>query len=202
MGLGAAPSHPISAPDSWPLLSLPGLTRQSMRSSSTRRLALSPSPGRPIMDARVRPGHDTECGAPSEWSRFEFQTAKRHRPYFLRRQVRRPSLSSPSNVRGWSAKRRTSLPSCRALASENAGASRRSIAAISVPGAVASGRGPRRLLAHPIRRAFARLRPRRVQPTEGQPHVVGADGCPGPPGRMRARHPRGRRISSRPHDAS
>jgi len=87
---------------------------------------------------------------------------------------------SPRLARGWSAKRRYLLQFCRAPLARNAGASRRSIVAISVPGAVASGRGrgPR---GPPIRQAFARLRPRRVQPTEGQSPVVGTDGDPGPP---------------------
>ncbi len=66
---------------------------------------------------------------------------KRHRPYSWRRRVRRgpcpvcgafffPLRPSP---REWSAERRTSLPSCRTLVPEGAGASRRSTAAISDP---------------------------------------------------------------------
>jgi hypothetical protein len=73
--------------------------------------------------------------------RFKFQTAKRHRPYSLRPRVGRlpPRLRGDKafpphkKPRGWSTERRTSLQSCRTFVSEGAGASRRSIAAISVP---------------------------------------------------------------------
>jgi hypothetical protein len=52
----------------------------------------------------------------------------------------------------------------------------------SVPGAVASGRDKRGSPgAFLIRRASARLRSRRVQPIQGQPVVMPADGWPGPP---------------------
>ena len=50
-----------------------------------------------------------------------------------------------------------------------------------------------------IPEAFASVHPARVQPTEGRPHVVGADGDPGPPGDALARHIRGRR---RPRSAN
>jgi hypothetical protein len=62
-------------------------------------------------------------------------------------------------------------------------------AAISVPGAVASGREPGRLSASPIRQAFARLRPRRVQPSKAVPHS--RDG-------RRPRASRGRGYEPRP----
>jgi hypothetical protein len=74
------------------------------------------------------------------------------------------SFSPSHNPRGWSTEWRTSLPSCRVPVAKNAGASRRSMAAISVPGTVLPDKGPGGLAAPPIRAASAALRPRRVQP--------------------------------------
>jgi hypothetical protein len=52
------------------------------------------------------------------------------------------------------------------------------------------------LFALPSRAAFAAPRPCPSSHSR-QPHVVGADGYPGRPGRMLARHPRGRRTPLR-----
>ena len=57
----------------------------------------------------------------------------------------------------------------------------------------ASGDG-REAFASPIRQAFARLHPARVQPFKGQSFLVRTDGDPGPPGLMRAKHERRRRL--------
>ncbi len=95
---------------------------------------------------------------------------KRHRPYSLRPRVGRLLFLRPGTMpRGRSAEWRTGLWSCRVLVAKNAGASRRSVAAISVPGTVASGRRPGRLLAQPDPAGFRRLRPHRVQPLKAAP---------------------------------
>jgi hypothetical protein len=96
--------------------------------------------------------------------------------------------------RGWSAEWRTG--SFRLAASSFEGCGRLSALhrSFSVPGTVASGRRPGRLLAHPIRQAFARLRPHRVQPTEGQSLIVETDGDPRPPGSEVTSLARGRRT--------
>ena len=57
------------------------------------------------------------------------------------------------------------------------------------------------LFALPSRAAFAAPRPCPSSHSR-QPHVVGADGYPGPPGRMLAKHPRGRRTRLHHIDAS
>ena len=115
----------------------------------------------------------------------------RQRPYSWRRRVRRSPrpafaglLLAPRIKRGDGAPSGASLfnPRLTACAPLAKGARRSALhRGFSVPGAVTSGRGPGRLSANPIRAAFAALRPRRVQPTEGQSPVVGTDGDPGPP---------------------
>ena len=122
-------------------LSLPGLTRQSMRPCDIGKLTYVFYSRRLIMDARVEPGHDTECGASSECVRFKYQTANAPPPvFFMRRRVRRlpPRLGGavlfPLERRGDGAPSGAPVfPSCRAPVARNAGASRRSMAAISVP---------------------------------------------------------------------
>jgi hypothetical protein len=85
-----------------------------------------------------------------------------------------------------------------------AGACRRSIAAIFVPGAVTSGRGPGRLSANPIRAAFAALRLRRVQPLKAAP--PSGSGRRPRASRVRGYEPRARAphqpaVSRRPFEA-
>ena len=84
--------------------------------------------------------------------------------------------------RGWSAVRRCRYPSCRTLLRKvraplgappgQACAVRAYLPAISVPGAVTSGRGrgPSRA---PDPAGFPRLRPRRVQPVKAAPRIRG-----------------------------
>jgi hypothetical protein len=98
--------------------------------------------------------------------------------------------------------RRAAQPSVQRLAASaclaiGTLATRRSIAAISVPGAVTSGRG-RGPPGPPIRAAFAALRPRRVQPTEERSPIVGTDGDPRPPGSGVTSPARRRRSLPRP----
>ena len=104
----------------------------------------------------------------------------------------------PRKARG--TERRAALPLVHALRRgrvwRDAHAPRRSIAAaLRARGRSFRGRTGSHRLA-PIPQAFARVRPARVQPTKGRPHLVGADGCPWRPGIVRARHGRGRRARS------
>ena len=119
----------------------------------------------------------------------------------------RPSSSPPSRVqaflpsnksRGRSAERRIlQHPRLPARAPVATGARRSALhRGFSVPGAVASGRG-REGSPSLIRAAFAALRPRRVQPTEGRSPVVGTDGDPGPPECEVTSLARGRRTNRR-----
>jgi len=104
--------------------------------------------------------------------RIGFQTAKRHRPYSLRRRVRRLPLPSPStNAEGMERREahpfNSRLAACASLAKDARPAALHR--GFSVPGAAlpgADGRAP----PSPIRAAFAALHPRRVQPSKAVPH--------------------------------
>jgi hypothetical protein len=97
----------------------------------------------PGMTRKVSPAN---CRAPPDrhFDTLVAQQGTHRRPYSLRPRVGRPSFSLPrpggpgestpdKMSRGWRTERRTSLPSCRVPVAENAGASRRAMAAISVP---------------------------------------------------------------------
>ena len=133
----------------------------------------------------------------------------RHRPYSLRRRVRR-RLDFPSrqggrgesppqkSARGWSAGwRYRSLPPDgrqRALRSARSppGAPR-----AAVLGTLGRSSGRRRgpPIGAPIRSGSRRpSSPPRAAPKRGQPVFVPARGCAGPPGSVRAKHARGRRA--------
>src|SRR5664280_3929590 len=100
--------------------------------------------------------------------RIGFQTAKCHRPYSLRRRVRRLPLPSPStNAEGMERRKahpfNSRLAACASLAKDARPAALHR--GFSVPGAVTSERGWEGSPS-PIRAAFAALRPRRVQPSK------------------------------------
>ena len=135
-------------------------------------------------------------------------------PVFFAAPGRPSSFLRPGKMpREWSAERRTSLSvAASSVARMRAplGAPPRQACAVwaylcgvlEVPGTVASGRGPGRLLARPDPAGF---RPPSSAPRpahEGQPLVVGADGDPGPPGcgvtsPARGRHTNRRRCRRR-----
>ena len=98
-------------------------------------------------------------------------------------------LPPSRKARGRSAARRIpsslAAPHCR-----GAGAFRRSVVAISVPGAVLPGADPGGFRLNPIRRAFARLRRRRVQPRRAVPRS--GDGRRPGASRVRGYEPRPR----------
>jgi hypothetical protein len=99
-----------------------------------------------------------------------------------------PLFAPAQSARGWSAGRRNH--SFSAFRQARLGARRLPALhrGFSVPGAVTSGRG-REGSPSPIRQAFARLRPRRVQPLKAVPHS--RDG-------RRPRASRGRGYEPRP----
>ena len=122
-----------------------------------------------------------------------------------------PSFFPQASPREWSAKRRTSLPSCR-VPHRNAGASRRSTAAISVPRVRVSwfpfrflrlGRSassPHRLVAPwPVRNLSGTVP---VQQAPCGAVIVPPDRVPRPPGSGVTSHARRRRIPSRCQNVS
>jgi hypothetical protein len=112
----------------------------------------------------------------------------------------------PPKPRGRSAERRILVASAAGAARRKRGSLRR--ARRHPAGATPSGAPPRRFWAlGPFFRArtgslplalipaaFAAVHPVLVQPYQGRPHVVGADGDPRPPGDAVASHTRGRRL--------
>jgi len=190
---------------------------RSLLSLCRVRLCLSLSLGRPPHRLFCAPASSPVARAAL---RFNFQTArlrcasarqaKRHRPYSLRPRVGRlparcagPS-SYPSKNRGGGAPSGAPVFGLAALHCRERGRLSALHSGFSVPGAVTSGRG-RGPAGPPIRQAFARLRPRRVQPVKAAPRsrggrrplVVGADGGPRPPGSGVTSPARRRRIPPR-----
>ena len=87
-----------------------------------------------IMDARVKPAHDAEYVASLNSSDSIFKQPTLRRPYSLRPRVGRLPLFSPAKSRGDGAPSGAPVFSLAAPSfQKDAGASRRSIAAISVP---------------------------------------------------------------------
>jgi len=163
------------------------------------------------MDARVKPGHDIECVAPAFVSRFDFQTAKRLRPYCLRRRVRRRSAFALAGFGGQAlaprqkpegVARRPAQPSLMC-----AHRCRRA-APFGAPWRLFCPRD--RSFRARTRAAFGSTRSGRLSPAFvraasspfGQSLIVGTDGDPRPPGDGVTSPARRRRIPSRCQNVS
>ena len=138
-----------------------------------------------------RSGQAARNLAAASFPRFNCQSANAPPPLFFCGAGTPSFIPSPlAKPRGWSAKRRTSLPSCRAPVAKNAGASRRSIA-VSLLRSWAGVTGPGSAL------PGTRLAPIPVQRAPRGGVIMPPGRFPGPPGSGGTNPARRRRTNRR-----